>query len=243
MRSIYKGLPIFQGGKDDDPPAQAADDTPPEGSEEEMVPISKLQEVRTEAKNRRLELRKEQEKTEELTEKLKNYDKMKATLKKMTGGEPDDNGDMEAAIKAHEAEMAATKAQTKNAYLRAAFMAEAAKNNIKDPDLIFAMINSGDDRLSFDLNTGEVDGIDEIVTDLIKKAPYLVKAADGEPTPAPAVDTPNIPAPGSQPPNAQTRPPDKAAELKAALEKAKETGGVKAVQEYFAEKRRIEAEG
>jgi hypothetical protein len=165
---------------------------------------------------------------------------MEKTLKKLTGGEPDDNGDMEAAIKAHEAEIERTKSQAKNALLKSAFIAKAAENNIVDPSRVFKMIDSGDERLSIDLKTGEVDGIGEIVTELIKDAPYLVKAADGT-TPPPNAPT-SVPAPGSPPPTGLDKPPDKNAKIEAAYKKAEETGGVKAAMEYMKAKRDAEAE-
>lgn len=227
----------------DDPKVEPQDGTTPEpeGSTDEPVTMDDLREVRAEAKKWRLKLRDQEKKNEELAEKLAKFDKMEQTLKKLTGADPDTNGDMEAAIAQTQAEMQATKTQAKSALLKSAFIAKAAEKSIIDPHRVFRMIDSGDERLSVDLKTGEVDGIDEVVADLIKEAPYLIKTADG--AAPPATGTPDIPAPGSQPPTAQTRPPDKKAALKAAFEECEEIGGVKGATEFERRKREINAEG
>lgn len=237
MIDKIRGLPIFQGGKDDEPPAPAADDPPePEGSTDTFT-IDDIKELRAEAKKWRLKLREAEGKNQEYADKMAKLDKLEATLKKLTGGEGTEDNIDEIVAK-HEKEKAELRANAEKALLKSAFIAEAAKNNIIDPNRVFKMIDAADDRLTIDLNTGEVEGIADVVTELIKEAPYLMKA-DGQAPPA----TTDIKAPGSQPPKAVDRPANKDEAITAAFEKAKETGSVRGAMDFLKAKREAAADG
>lgn len=127
--------------------------------------------------------------------------------------------------------------------LKGTFMEKASKMGFQDSEIVFKMIDKNDPRLKVSLVTQSVEGLEEVLTDLVKEAPWIVKSddADGKgKKPAPS----SVAAPGAPPPSGQTGSENKDAldNLKKEAEKLIETKGTNfAANWYLNEKQKLEA--
>lgn len=106
------------------------------------------------------------------------YDELKARAEKLDALEAGQKTDLEKAVaRAERAEAKTTEVETRaNSTLkRAAILAEAARQNSADPDVVVALLVNNE---SITINKeGEVEGTKEAVKALLKEKAYLVKGA------------------------------------------------------------------
>lgn len=109
--------------------------------------------------------------------------------------------------------------------LKGTFMEKASKMGFQDSEIVFKMIDTADPRLKVSVATQFVSGLDEVLQDLVKEAPWIVKSedADGK-AKKPAASS--VAAPGAPAPSNQTASDDKDA-IEKLREKADEIAKIK----------------
>jgi len=189
-----------------------------------------VKKLRGESRDRRIRIR-------ELEDEMKELETQVAKLNKTSKKDTDENKDKTPKPESIELvnelkiEIEKAKKQTRNALLKTAYAVEAAKHGVVDPDKTFRLIDIDDKRLDVDLDKSSVDGMDELVQDLIKECSWITSTQKSDNKDAPPAG--GTKGPGARPPN-QTQP-DGATDLQKSFEKANEIGGVKGATQYLAE--------
>lgn len=174
--------PKDAGAAGDPPPkkdAAAGAGDPPPDDKKGLVPVAELAEERkkrqaTEAKVKDLETK---------------FDTFKDSIATALGIKKED--DPKAALDKATGEVGKYKQAAERERARSAVISAATKKGAVDPEAVFALGNVTD--LKVDLETGKVEGADELVDAVLKERPYLLGGKPG-PTPAggkPANSDPN----------------------------------------------------
>lgn len=142
--------------------------------------------------------------------------KVKKLATLISGDDPEDSdsdSDLDAIESRFKAESAKMENMIRKSLLKSQFFSESSKYEFHDPAFAFASLDLNDERLKVSLEDQSVEGMDVLLNDLIKKAPFLIKSKTKEPASRSAG------APGSRSPSETKNPSDKEA-----LEKIQKEG-------------------
>lgn len=189
-----------------------------------------VKKLRGESRGRRIRIRELEQENEDLTTELAKANKgQKAAKADELLKEPVDNSQE---VNEWKDKASKYEQQARLALLKTSFAIEATKHGVADPEMAFRLIKQDDKRLDLDLESGSVDGMDEVVSDLIKNASWIAnKTVD--PKEVPPADSAK--GPGAKSPATVKPEPD--ADLQKSIDEAMKTGGVRGAQEVLAAQR------